>query len=158
MPRHRKKGAPIGVRAAPAVLSGQENRKDAARLKVWLFRLSWLVLAPALLLFVLEAACRLMGFGYSTSFLLPSLVNGKKVFVQNDRFGWRFFGPNHSRNPFPFSIGQSKPADTVRVFVFGESAAYGDPQPEFGLPHMLQAMLTLRAMRFSLNSKTKSSL
>ena len=29
----------------------------------------------------------------------------------------------------------------VRVFVFGESAAYGDPQPEYGLSRMLEALL-----------------
>ena len=32
----------------------------------------------------------------------------------------------------------------MRIFVFGESAAEGDPQPVFGLPRMLQAMLSLR--------------
>jgi tetratricopeptide (TPR) repeat protein len=32
----------------------------------------------------------------------------------------------------------------VRIFVFGESAAFGDPEPRFGLPHMLQSMLELR--------------
>jgi len=39
---------------------------------------------------------------------------------------------------------QAKASDTVRIFVFGESAAYGDPEPDFGLPRMLQAMLSLR--------------
>ncbi len=47
-------------------------------------------------------------------------------------------------NPTPFSIARAKPANTIRIFVFGESAAYGDPQPRFGLPRMLQAMLGLR--------------
>src|SRR6185437_14699462 len=32
----------------------------------------------------------------------------------------------------------------IRIFVFGESAAYGDPQPHFGLPRMLDAMLSAR--------------
>jgi tetratricopeptide (TPR) repeat protein len=29
----------------------------------------------------------------------------------------------------------------VRIFVFGESAAYGDPKPEFDLPRLLEALL-----------------
>jgi tetratricopeptide (TPR) repeat protein len=32
----------------------------------------------------------------------------------------------------------------VRIFVFGESAAFGDPQPAFGLPRMIQALLGQR--------------
>ncbi|HEV8493576.1 MAG TPA: tetratricopeptide repeat protein, partial [Candidatus Angelobacter sp.] len=46
-----------------------------------------------------------------------------------------------ARQPFPFAIPAVKPANTVRIFVLGESAAYGDPQPEFGLPRMLEALL-----------------
>lgn len=64
--------------------------------------------------------------------------------VQNDRFAWRFFGPEMAREPAPLLIPTPKPANTIRIFVFGESAAYGDPQPEFGLPRMLEAMLDLR--------------
>ena len=33
---------------------------------------------------------------------------------------------------------------SIRIFVFGGSAAFGDPQPRFGLPRMLEAMLELR--------------
>ena len=55
-----------------------------------------------------------------------------------------------ARVPFPVCIPQMKAPDTVRIFVFGESAAFGDPQPDFGLPRLLQAMLELRypGMRF----------
>jgi tetratricopeptide (TPR) repeat protein len=101
-------------------------------------------LAPASLVLLLEAALRLASFGYPTSFLLHSTIKGKQVFIQNDRFGWRFFGPALARQPFPFAIPREKPSNTVRIFVFGESAAYGDPQPEFGVGRMLQAMLSLR--------------
>jgi tetratricopeptide (TPR) repeat protein len=87
---------------------------------------------------------RLAGFGYPTTFLLPSLHDGQKTFIQNNQFGWRFFGAEMARTPFPIFIPQIKPPDMVRIFVFGESAAFGDPQPRFGLPRMLQAMLELR--------------
>ena len=95
-------------------------------------------------LLVLELSLRLAGFGYPTSFLLTSHHNGQEVFVQNNCFGWRFFGPQLARTPRAVMIPQAKPRDSVRVLVFGESAAYGDPQPDFGLPRMLQALLNLR--------------
>ncbi len=99
---------------------------------------------PLLCFGLFELGLRLAGFGYPASFLLKSSNHGEKTFVQNDQFGWRFFGPRAARQPFATSIPREKPPGTVRVFVLGESAAYGDPQPRFGLPHMLEAMLELR--------------
>jgi len=112
--------------------------------RLWAFRLIALIAAPALFLGLVELVLRLAGFGQPTTFLLPAAQNGQKVFVQNNQFGWRFFGPKLSRLPWPISIPQTKAPDTVRVFVFGESAAKGEPLPAFGLPRMLEAMLSLR--------------
>jgi tetratricopeptide (TPR) repeat protein len=115
-----------------------------SRKRLWVFRVVAFVL-PTLLLFLLsEAGLRLCGYGYPVGFLLPAQSNGQDTFVQNDRFGWRFFGPDMARQPWPLSLAAAKPRDTVRVFVFGESAAYGDPQPEFGLPRFLEALLGQR--------------
>ena len=111
---------------------------------MWCFRLMAVVGVPLLLFGLLELGLRLAGFGYPTAFLLKSSNHGEKTFVQNDQFGWRFFGPRAARQPEATSIPREKPPDTVRIFVFGESAAYGDPQPRFGLPRMLEAMLELR--------------
>lgn len=102
------------------------------------------MLLPLLLLLLTELMLRLAGFGHPTSFLLPEEHAGKKVFVQNNRFGWRFFGREASTQPATFAFAREKPADTIRVFVLGESAAFGDPQPEFGLPRMLHALLSRR--------------
>jgi tetratricopeptide (TPR) repeat protein len=103
-----------------------------------------LIGVPLLFFGLLELGLRLAGFGYPTGFLLKSSGHGEKTFVQNNRFGWRFFGPRMARQPYAISIPREKPPDTIRIFVFGESAAYGDPQPRFGLPRMLEAMLELR--------------
>ena len=115
-----------------------------SRRKLWCFRLIALAGMPLLCFGLLELGLRLAGFGFPTAFLQKSSNHGEKTFVQNDRFGWRFFGPRAARQPDATSIPREKPPDTVRIFVFGESAAYGDPQPRFGLPRMLEAMLGLR--------------
>lgn len=112
--------------------------------KLWFFRCSALILAPAVFFGLLELVLRLVGFGYPTAFLLPDAHDGQKTFIQNNRFGWRFFGPQMARQPYPISISKTNATDTVRIFVFGESAAKGEPQPAFGLPRMLQTILSLR--------------
>lgn len=112
--------------------------------KLWCFRLTALAGVPLLCLGLLELGLRLSGFGYPTAFLLNSFDHGEKTFVQNDQFGWRFFGSRAARIPAAISIPRQKPPDIVRILVFGESAAFGDPQPRFGLPRMLEAMLELR--------------
>jgi tetratricopeptide (TPR) repeat protein len=122
----------------------QSGGKKLHPKKIYGFRLAALIGVPIGLVVALEMVLRLAGFGYPTAFLLPSENHGKKTFVQNNKFGWRFFGPRMARLPESISFPRVKPAGTVRIFVFGESAAFGDPQPGFGLPRMLQAMLEAR--------------
>jgi tetratricopeptide (TPR) repeat protein len=111
---------------------------------LWFFRLLLLAGIPMVFLILLELILRLAGFGYSTGFFLTTEHDGQQVLLQNNRFGWRFFGPAIARMPVPICIPKTKDPATVRVIVFGESAAQGDPQPRFGLARMLQAMLELR--------------
>lgn len=49
-----------------------------------------------------------------------------------------------ARLPVPLCISKTKNTNTIRILVLGESAAMGDPDPRFGLPRMLQAILELR--------------
>ena len=112
--------------------------------KLWSFRFVAAVGAPIVFLVLLELSLRVMGWGYPTNFLLHISRNGRDLLVQNNQFGWRFFGPKLARLPVPICISQHKPPDTIRIFVFGESAAKGEPQPAFGFPRMLQTMLRLR--------------
>jgi tetratricopeptide (TPR) repeat protein len=112
--------------------------------KLWAFRLLLAIGVPIVFLGTAELILRVVGFGYPTGFLLSSERDGHTVFVQNNQFGWRFFGAAMARIPEPFCVPKAKDPNTVRVIVFGESAAQGDPQPRFGLSRMLQAMLELR--------------
>ena len=114
------------------------------RRKLWCFRLLVAIGVPLVFLGITELVLRIVGFGYPTGFLLPAERDGQDVFVQNDRFGWRFFGATMARIPVPFCLTRAKSPNAVRIVVFGESAAMGDPQPDFGLPRMLQALLELR--------------
>ena len=112
--------------------------------RLWRLRLVALLGAPVLFFGLVELSLRLGGFGHPTTFLLPSSNQGQKSFVQNNQFGWRFFGARMARLPHPISMLREKPPGTIRILVLGESAAFGDPQPRFGLPRMLEAMLEFR--------------
>src|SRR5208282_5740922 len=127
--------------SSASATSGSASAASIPGARRWCFRLAAMVLGPVLFLLVVEAGLRLAGFGHPMSFFLPRPINGKDCVIENDRFGWRFFGPDMARNPFPFVLPKVKPADTIRIFVFGESAAYGDPQPEFGLCRVVEALL-----------------
>lgn len=112
--------------------------------KMWIFRLLLLGCIPLVFILLLELVLRLISFGYPTGFFLPSERDGQQVVVQNNRFGWRFFNAAIARMPVPLCLPRVKAPNTVRIVVFGESAAQGDPQPRFGISRMLQAMLELR--------------
>jgi tetratricopeptide (TPR) repeat protein len=112
--------------------------------KRWVFRSVAMMAAPLFLVALIEAALRIANYGYPTAFLLPASRDGRDVLEQNNRFGWRFFEPRLARLPNPISIPRVKPANTRRIFVFGESAAKGDPQPQFGFSRVLESLLSLR--------------
>jgi tetratricopeptide (TPR) repeat protein len=132
---HPNASAPIKAAAPP--------ERTISRRRIWFFRFA-AVLSPIVLFLLLEGALRLFGYGHPTSFFLRKTVNGQHIWIQNDHFAERFLGREMARQPFPLAISADRSPNTVRVFVFGESAAFGDPQSEFGLPRMLQAVLENR--------------
>ena len=78
---------------------------------------------PLLALGVLEAALRLAGYGYRTSMFEKVQLEGRECLLNNEQFGLRFFPPELFRWPNPLLMEAVKPADTCRIFIFGESAA-----------------------------------
>ena len=133
---------PKGRNQASAPTVG--NSPPYSARKLWLFRLITFVLAPMVFAGLLELSLRVSGYGYPTSFLLPVSWGGREAYAQNNQFGWRFFGAQMSRLPEALYLARPKTPETIRIFVFGESAAKGEPEPAFGLPRMLEAMLSLR--------------
>src|SRR5436190_23789526 len=101
--------------------------------KRWGMRVA-LICVPLVFLVLLEFILRLTGVGYPTRFLLSHSERSTRTLVQNNQFGWRFFGAQMARVPAPISVLQPKLPGTIRVLVLGESAAFGDPQPRYGLP------------------------
>jgi tetratricopeptide (TPR) repeat protein len=110
----------------------------------WLFRIAALLLIPLLTLAVLEAALRLAGYGYTTSLFEKVRVQGRDYLLNNEDFSLRFFPPELSRVPAPLMIEPVKPADTCRIFIFGESAALGDPSPACAASRYLEVLLRER--------------
>ena len=101
-------------------------------------------LTPFLLLAVVEVLLRISGYGHAPGFFLRQQVQGREVVVANQQFGRRFFPREMARTPQPVMFPARKAPGVTRVFVLGESAAMGDPEPAFGLPRLLQAMLELK--------------
>ncbi len=87
---------------------------------------------------------RVIGYGYPTSYFLQTKINGQDYWVPNDKFGYRFFPPALARTPAPQRMLVKKSPHSFRIFVFGESAAMGDPDPSYGAWRYLQTLLRER--------------
>lgn len=109
-----------------------------------MFRLVAATLVPALLFACVELVLRLLHYGYPTSFFRETRIAQQAVYVENDRFGLRFFPRSVLRIPAPTVIPAKKPDQTCRVFILGESAALGDPEPAFGFGRYLEVLLRER--------------
>ncbi|MFZ0826686.1 MAG: tetratricopeptide repeat protein [Verrucomicrobiia bacterium] len=110
----------------------------------WLFRLVAAVVIPLILLGGLEGGLRLVGYGYRTDLFKEIQIGDGRFLVNNDAFGLRFFPPQLARFPGPIRMAARKSADTYRIFILGESAAMGDPEPAYGAGRYLEALLSAR--------------
>ena len=109
--------------------------------RIWLLRLALMLGVPALLLGLAEGAFRLAGYGHPTSFFVASPHHENGALIENAKFAWRFLPPTLARASQPTLLRREKASATTRVFMFGESAAEGDPEPAFGMPRLLEVLL-----------------
>jgi hypothetical protein len=109
--------------------------------RLWFFRIFAAVVIPLLTIGGLELGLRLFDYGYPTGYFLKTTIGRTNYYVPNYRFGYRFFPPALARTPVSLRMAVEKPAHTYRIFVFGESAAMGDPDPTFGSWRYLQVLL-----------------
>lgn len=116
--------------------------RQIAKSRLWLYRLAALLLAPLLLLALLaivEIGLRLLGIGMPTAWVVRHPRD--PVWIANHAYTWPWFGPSLGRAPLPFRLADAKRPQTLRVFILGESAAVGVPDPAFGFGRVLEVML-----------------
>jgi tetratricopeptide (TPR) repeat protein len=106
----------------------------------WAFRLVALLLLPGLLV-LLELALRLGGYGHSPDFFKRINIGGEDYLVQNDDFSLNVFTREVARSPGALRMKAHKPPGTFRIFIFGESAAMGDPEPAYGAGRYMEVLL-----------------
>ncbi len=102
------------------------------------------MLAPVVLLFLIEGALRVFGVGFPTDITVPCTKQGRAASCYNLFFPAPFFPPGVIRSPQAYAIPVEKPPHTFRIFVLGESAAMGDPDPAYAFSRYLEVMLRQR--------------
>jgi tetratricopeptide (TPR) repeat protein len=112
--------------------------------RLWLMRLFAMIFVPLALLGGLELGLRLCGYGYDTHFFRQIRVNGESYYVPNEKFSYRFFPPSIARTALPIRFAAEKSTNSYRIFLFGESAANGDPDNTYGVGRYLQVLLRER--------------
>ena len=110
----------------------------------WALQAASAVVVPLLLLGVIEGALRLFGVGFPTELTVPCTVQGHAAACYNLFFPAPFFPPGMIKTPQAYAIPAEKPQHTFRIFVLGESAAMGDPDPAYGFSRYLEVMLRQR--------------
>lgn len=130
--------APVAS-AAPSAPAAPRSRR-----RQWLFRLVAGAGIPLCLLLLVESGLRLAGYGYSTAYFHQTTIGGRDVWVGNQDFTLRFFPRALARELDRPMVAVGKPAGTTRIFVFGDSAAQGDPAPSFAFSRILEVMLRER--------------
>ena len=107
-------------------------------------RLFVMIFVPVLVLGGIELGLRLAGYGYDTDFFSRIRINKQDYYVPNEKFGARFFPAAIARTTTPFRFPAEKVTNSYRIFVLGESAAMGDPDPSYGVGRYLQVLLQER--------------
>jgi tetratricopeptide (TPR) repeat protein len=103
-----------------------------------------LTVVPLFLLCSGEVVLRIAGYGYAPDFFIPLEISGENFLVQNEDFSRRFFPAQTIRQPNALRMRAVKPPGSIRIFVFGESAAMGDPEPAYGPSRFLEVLLADR--------------
>ena len=119
--------------------SNQGSRKRSLLLQV-----SAAVLLPVLLLGLIEEGLRAFNVGFPTALTVSCTVHGQAASCYNLFFPAPFFPPGMIKTPQAYAIPAQKAPMTYRIFVLGESAAMGDPDPAYAFSRYLEVMLRQR--------------
>jgi tetratricopeptide (TPR) repeat protein len=122
----------------------QKTEDGAAVRAPWWAKLAAVLLSPLVFLILAELILSVAGYGIPKSFFIPCKSQGKTVYVSNRHYCEHFVPKELSRTPEPVTL-EPKGANTVRIFVLGGSAAYGDPDPAYGFCRQLEVLLNEQA-------------
>jgi tetratricopeptide (TPR) repeat protein len=136
-PAQEKSSLPENISPVPVATPVSSRR-------LWLFRLSAMILGPLVVFGSVELALRLAGYGHPTSFFLRTRIRGHDFYVPNAKFTFRFFSATQARSSLPILMAANKSTNVYRIFLFGESAANGDPDPSYGVGRYLEVLLRER--------------
>lgn len=110
----------------------------------WPLQAASAVVVPLLLLAMVEGTLRFLGVGFPTELTVPCTIQGRGAACYNLFFPAPFFPPGMIKTPEAYAIPAEKAQGTYRIFVLGESAAMGDPDPAYGFSRYLEVMLSRR--------------
>ena len=132
------------------VIPSPSIERPARGWSFWTPRIASAVIAPFVLLVIIEGALRLLGVGFPTDVTVPCTLQQHAASCYNLFFPAPFFPPGMIKTPQAYAIPAVKPPGTFRIFVLGESAAMGDPDPAYGFSRYLEVMLreSFPAMKF----------
>jgi len=127
-----------------------DSKPVVAKWRVWVPRIASAILVPLFLFGIVEVVLRFSGVGFSTELLVPCTLQGRPAYCYNLFFPAPFFPPGMIKTPQAYAIPAEKPQGTFRIFVLGESAAMGDPDPAYAFSRYLEVMLRERfpSMKF----------
>ena len=121
----------------------ESNPNSISITKRWLMRLFALLL-PLTFIFFIEGGLRLCNYGYNTHLFDEIMINDETHLIPNRNYTDRFFPAAMARKALPQPFLKEKPDGSLRIFILGESAAYGDPDSSFGMGRYLEAILETR--------------
>ncbi len=124
--------------ATSRVSSGVIQQRHVPARRLWCMRFLLAMISPILFFGLIELVLSVFQFGYPSSFFIPG--NDPGTLTTNEWFTW-FYHRTPPGSPHPCIVNTEKPAETVRIFVLGESAGMGTPDPAFGFARMLEYML-----------------
>jgi len=127
----------------PAASATDSCEKSSGWL-TWTKRIAVGILIPVFLLVAAELGLRLCNVGFPTELTQSCTVHGRPAACYNLFFPAPFFPPGMIKSPQAYAIPADKPKGTFRIFVLGESAAMGDPDPAYSFSRYLEVMLRQR--------------
>src|ERR1035438_5317254 len=125
----------MGIASQP----GENGPGRPSKRKVWLMRCLLSFGPPIAFALALEGALRIAGYGKNTDLLVPDLKAGG--FPANPYVAAPFSPPQFALSPRTSRTPRHKEPGHVRIFVLGESAAKGPPEPGFGFASLLGSQL-----------------